>query len=145
MGTNQIRGYQKGYNVLTNAGDFPYLVTDVLAFDQNIIKERPDDIQNIVLSMFEAQEFQKTNTEEAVRIMAEAVNIDPKAMLAGLEAIFMTDLDENFKVMNPSNDPTLQNAIDVIATFYLERGQISYMPTFDELIESKFVNQLNQN
>jgi len=136
---------EKGYNVIANAGDFPYLVTDVLVFDQNIIDKRPDDIQKIVQSMFEAQEFQKTNTDEAVRIMAEAENVDPKAMLAGLEAIFMTDLDENFKVMNPSNDPTLKNAIDVIAKFYLERGQISYQPTFDELIESKFVNHLNQN
>jgi len=66
-------------------------------------------------------------------------------MSLGLEAIFMTDLDENIKVMNPSNDPTLKDAINVIATFYLERGQISYHPEFDELIESKFVNQLNQN
>jgi len=136
---------EKGYNVIANAGDFPYLVTDVLVFDQNIIDKRPDDIQKIVQSMFEAQEFQKTNTDEAVRIMAEAENVDPKTMLAGLEAIFMTDLDENFKVMNPSKDPTLKNAIDVIAQFYLERGQISYQPAFDELIESKFVNQLNQN
>ncbi len=136
---------EKGYNVIANAGDFPYLVTDVLAFDENIIKNRPDDIQKIVLSLFEAQEFQISNHDEAIRIMAEAENVDPKAMLAGLEAIFMTDLDENLKVMNPSNNPTLKNAIDVIAKFYLERGQISYTPTFNELIESKFVNQLNQN
>jgi len=136
---------EKGYNVLANAGDFPYLVTDVLVFNQNIIKERPDDIQKIVQSMFDAQEFQKENPDEAVRIMAEAENVSPESMLLGLEAVFMTDLDENIRVMDPSNDPTLQNAIDEIAKFYLERGQISYKPTFDELIESKFVNELNQN
>jgi len=89
--------------------------------------------------------FKKTNPDEAIRIMSEAENIDPKTMLAGLEAVFMTDLDENVKVLNPSNDPALKNAIDVIAAFYLERGQISYASTFDELIESKFVNHLNQN
>ncbi len=66
-------------------------------------------------------------------------------MKSGLEAVFMTDLNENFKVMNPSNDPSLENAIEVISEFYLERGQISYKPSFDELIESKFVNQLNKN
>jgi len=134
---------KKGYSVLANAGDFPYLVTDVLVFDQNIIKERPDDIQKIVQSMFEAQEYQKNNTDESIRIMAEAENVPIESMKLGLEAVFMTDLDENIKVMNPSNDPTLKNAIQVIAQFYLERGQISYEPTFDELIESKFVNKLN--
>ena len=45
---------KKGYSVLANAGDFPYLVTDVLVFTQEIIKERPDDIQKIVQSMFDA-------------------------------------------------------------------------------------------
>jgi len=136
---------EKGYNVLANAGDFPYLVTDVLVFDQEIIEERPDDIQKIIQSLFEAQEFQKANPDESARIMADAENVSLSSMLSGLDAVFMTDLDENIKVMNPSNDPTLKNAIEEIAKFYLERGQISYKPTFDELIESKFVNELNQN
>ena len=139
------KALEKGYSVLANAGDFPYLVTDVLVFSQEIIKERPDDIQKIVQSMFEAQEYQKTNYDESVRIMAEAENVSVESMKAGLEAVFMTDLNENIKVMNPSNDPTLKNAINVIAEFYLERGQISYIPTFDELIESKFVKKLSLN
>jgi len=136
---------EEGYKVLANAGDFPYLVTDVLVFDVIIIEERPDDIQKIVKSMFEAQEFQKSNPTEAIRIMAITEAMSEEAMLDGVNAVFMTDLDENIKVMNPSNDPTLKNAIDEIAKFYLERGQISYKPTFEELIESKFVNELNPN
>ena len=133
---------EKGYNVLANAGDFPYLVTDVLVFDTNIIEERPDDIQKIVKSMFDAQEYQKSNHDESVRIMAEAENVNQESMTLGLEAIFMTDLDENIRVMDPSNDPTLKNAIDEISKYYLERGQISYLPDFYDIIEPKFVNEL---
>jgi len=129
---------------LANAGDFPYLVTDVLVFDKKIIEERPDDIQKIVQSMFEAQEYQKTNPDESIRIMAAAENVDESSMLSGLEAVFMTDLDENIKVMDPSNDPTLKNAIDEISKFYMERGQISYQPTFDDIIEPKFVIELSE-
>jgi len=92
--------------------------------------------------MFEAQEFQKSNPDESIIIMAEAENVSPESMLSGLEAVFMTDLAENIKVMNPLIDSTLENAIDVIAEFYLERGQISYKPTFGDLIEPKFVNEL---
>jgi len=135
---------EKGYNVLANAGDFPYLVTDVLVFDTNIIEERPDDIQKIVQSMFEAQEYQKMHNNESVRIMAEAENVDENAMLAGLEAVFMTDLDENIRVMDPANDPTLKNAIAEISKFYMERGQISYQPTFGDIIEPKFVRELSK-
>ncbi len=135
---------KKGYKVLATAGDFPYLVTDVLVFDQKIIEEQPDDIQKIVQSLFEAQEFQKIYPDESVRIMAEAENVSQEAMLSGLDAVFMTDLDENIKVMDPSNDPTLKNAIDEIAKFYMERGQISYKPTFYDIIEPKFVKELSQ-
>jgi len=95
--------------------------------------------------MFEAQEFQLNNTDDAVKIMAEAENMDYASMRSGLEAVFMTDLNENVNVMNPSIDPSLKNAIDTISQYYMERGQISYIPLFDELIESKFVNQLNKN
>ncbi len=135
---------EKGYNILANAGDFPYLVTDVLVFDQNIIEERPDDIQKIVQSMFEAQEFQKTNPDESIRIMADAENVPLESMLSGLEAVFMTDLDENIKVMDPANDASLKNAIDEISKFYMERGQISYQPTFYDIIEPKFVKELSE-
>jgi len=136
---------EKGYNVLSDAGDFPHLVTDVLVFDQLTIDSRPNDIQKIIQSLFEAQEFQKTNHDEAIRIMAEVQNMDPKFLSSGLEAIFMTNLDENINVMNPSIDFSLANSIDEIGQFYLERGQISYKPSFDELIESKFVNELKKN
>jgi len=142
---NKSEAIEKGYNVLANAGQFPYLVTDVLAFNVDIIEERPDDIQKIVKSMFEAQQFQKTNPTESFRIMAELVGMSEDAMSDGIDAIFMTDLDENIKVMNPSNDPTLKSAINEIANFYMERGQMSYIPSFDEIIESKFVNELNPN
>ena len=134
---------EKGYNVLSNAGDFPYLITDVLVFDQNIIRERTDDIQKIVQSISEAQEFQKLNPQESVKIMAEAENISIESMKSGLEAIFITDLYENFQVMNPSDDPALKNAIKDIGEFYFERGQISYNPEFENIIEPRFVNELS--
>ena len=135
---------EKGYKVLATAGDFPYLITDVLVFDETIIEERPDDIQKIVKSMLEAQKFQKSNPAEAIRIMAEADGMSEDAMSKGLDAIFMTGLDDNIKVMDPSNNPALKNSIDNIAKFYLERGQISYVPSFNDIIEPKFVRELSQ-
>jgi len=134
---------EKGYNILSNAGDFPYLVTDVLVFDQNIINERPDDILKIVECMSEAQQFQISNHDESIRIMAEAESMSVESMAEGLEGVFVTDMYENKRVMNPSNDPTLKNIIIDIGKFYLERGQISYKPEFNEIIEPRFVNELN--
>ena len=106
--------------------------------------EVADDIRNIIQSIHEAQEFQKINPDESIRIMAESQNVFREHMLSGLDAIFITDLDENIKVMDFTNNPTLKNSIDDISQFYLERGQISYKPTFDDIIEPKFVFQLRE-
>ena len=135
---------EKGYNVLSNAGDFPYLITDVLAFNLSVIETRPDDIRKIIQSIDEAQKFQITDPDESVRIMAESENVYRDYMLSGLDAVFITNLDENIKVMDFTNDLTLKNSIDDITQFYLERGQISYKPTFDDIIEPKFVLQLRE-
>ncbi len=135
---------EKGYNVLSNAGDFPYLITDVLVFRESIIQERPDDIKKIIQSIIETQEFLKTNPDESIRIMSEMENIEPEILILGLDAVFITNLDENIKVFDPSNDPSLKNSIDNIAQFYMERGQISYKPTFDEIVESKFVMEISK-
>ena len=110
-----------------------------LVGSQNSIKEKMDYLRE-----FEAQEFQKTNPDESIRIMADAENVPLESMLLGLEAVFMTDLDENIKVMDPANDASLKNAIDEISKFYMERGQISYQPTFYDIIEPKFVKELSE-
>jgi NitT/TauT family transport system substrate-binding protein len=134
---------EKGYNILSNAGDFPYLVTDVLVFDQKTITERPDDILKIIKTMSETEQFLKSNPDESLRIMAEAENMSVESMTAGVEGVFMTDLEENFRVMNPSNDPILKNTVTEIGKFYFERDQILYIPEFDKIIEARFVNELS--
>jgi len=139
------KAVEKGYNILANAGDFPYLVTDVLVFSEQTIDEYPDHITKIIQSMFEAQEYQKSNPDESLRIMAEAENVSVESMAAGLEGVFVTDFYENTKIMNPSSDPTLKNIIDEIGEFYFDRGQIAYKPEFNEIIEPRFVNELNSN
>ena len=41
--------------------------------------------------------------------------------------------------MDTLNEPTLKNAIKEIAEFHMNRGQISYDPSFEDIIKSKFV------
>lgn len=93
--------------------------------------------------MFEVQQFQKSNPDESIRIMAEAENMSVESMAIGLEGVFTTDLNENIKVMNSSIDHTLKNVIDEIGKYYFERGQIPYIPEFNEVVEPRFVNELS--
>jgi len=133
---------EKGYKILSTSGDYPYLLSNVLSFDVNIIKERPDDIRNIVKSFFEARDFLETNPDEAISIMSESVGIPENVIRDGISAVWFPDLEENSRVMDPSIDPALKNIIDDMIEFYTERGRISQTLTFEDIVEPKFVQEL---
>ena len=134
---------KKGYKILGKAGDVPGIITDVLAFNAEIIKERPDDIQRIVKSMLEARDFVYTNRDEALEIMSKAEGVGKEEMDRGINGVHQPDLKENIKAMRKSKKTTsLYGSGECIAEFYLNRGQLSHVPNFDEIIEAKFVNEL---
>ena len=136
---------QKGYNILCTAGDMPGIITDLLVFDSEIIKERPEDIQAIVKSIAEAQEYRDANWEESVEIMAKAVKMSYQDMESGLRGVEPLDLEANIYAMKESNDTkSLYGSGKFIAGFYLERGQLPLLPDFDEIIEPKFVSDLKK-
>lgn len=134
---------EKGYKILGEAGDVPGIITDVLAFNAKIIKMRPDDIQRIVKSILEARDFVYTNRDEALEIMSRAEGMTREEIKQGIEGVHQPDLGENILAMQESKESTSIYVVgEMIADFYLNRGQLSSIPDFDEIIEPRFVNEL---
>lgn len=137
---------KNGYKVLAYSSGFsPGVIVDVLIFRSDIVEKRSQDIKAIVKALLEARDFIYSNKEEAIIIMAEAEGVSKEDMSSGLSGIRFPDLKENMEILNKSEKPTsLYASGDVISKFYMERGQLSEVPDFDEIIEPKFVNQLNR-
>jgi len=136
---------QKGYKILAKAGDIPGIITDVLAFNAKVVKERPDDIQEIVKSILEARGFIYSNRDEALEIMSRAEGMSKEEMRQGMDGVRHPDLKENVKGMQKSEEMiSLYGSGRVIVDFYLSRGQLSQLPNLDEIIEPKFVMQLGE-
>ena len=137
---------EKGYRVLAEAGDNPGIISDLLVFHSRVIQERPDDIQAIVKSLVEAQEYRDANWQESIEIMAKAVKMSTQEMESGLRGTRQLDLQGNIEAMRQSDDPiSLYMSHQFIAVFYLDRGQLPTPPDFDRIIDSTFVNQLARN
>lgn len=134
---------EKGYKILAKAGDIPGLITDVLAFNAEIIEERPDDIKAIIKSLFEARDFVYSNKEEALEIMSGFEGMSVEEMESGIKGINHPDLKGNIEAMKKTEKTTsLYTSGEMIIDFYLNRGQLLHIPDLDELIEPKFVNEL---
>ena len=136
---------QKGYKILAKAGDIPGIITDVLAFNAKVVKERPDDIQEIVKSILEARDFIYSNRDEALEIMSRAEGMSKEEMGKGIDGVRQLDLKENIKEMQKSEKMvSLYGSGKMIIDFFLSRGQLSQLPDFDEIIEPKFVIELSE-
>ncbi|MCH8844330.1 MAG: ABC transporter substrate-binding protein [SAR324 cluster bacterium] len=133
----------KGYKILAQAGDSPGIIADLLVFRADLIEERPEEIQAIVQSMVEAHEYREEHWDESIRIMAKAVGMSEAEMVSGLRGTKQIGRDGNRDALNKSDAPdSLHNTGEFIVNFFMKRGQLSSIVSFNEIIEPKFVNNL---
>ena len=132
------RALEKGYKILAKAGDYPGIITDILSFTPKIIEERPDEIRAIVKSLFDARDYLKAHRDEAVKIMADEMGMSNEEMLSGLEGVYQPNLKENSELLTTS----LYTTGELIADFYLKRGQLSHTREIKDIVEPKFVAEL---
>ena len=134
---------EKGYVILGTAGDTPGIISDVLAFDSQIIKQRPEDIQAIIRSLSEAKDFLDNNRQEALEIMANAEGMSIEEMDEGTNGVHILSLQENIAAMKQSKDMTsLYTSGEAIINFYLHRGQLFHKPDLNDIIEPRFINNI---
>ena len=137
------RAVNKGYKILGKAGDMQGLITDILAFGSEILQERPDDIQRIIKSLFEAKEFIKANREKAVTIMAKATGMSTSEMEEGLKGAHACEVEDNLAAMRPSEElASLSSSGKIISEFLLNRGQLNRMPDMEAIVEPGFIKAI---
>jgi NitT/TauT family transport system substrate-binding protein len=126
----------EGFEVICTAGDLPGIITDVLSFNSKITEQRPDEVQAVIASLQDAKQYYEQNPDESIKIMAEKLGIDSDDLSNGYQGIHLLSHDENLESLL-GNDETrsLRGTGDFIANYYLERGQLSQMPNFDEIID----------
>jgi len=136
---------KNGYKVLASAADVEGVITDILVFRTQVTEERSTDIQAIVRSLVEAQEYLDAHWTNSVKFMAVAVAMSYSDMESGLKAIRRLNLQDNKNAMRKSDSiQSLYRSLAFISNFYFKRGQLSKAPDFDQIIEPKFLNQLSE-
>jgi NitT/TauT family transport system substrate-binding protein len=133
----------KGYIIVATAGDVPGLITDVLAVNDSLIRERYSDVLAMVKSISQAKDFFDTNPEEALKIMVKYEGGTVEKMAAAIKEMRLLDLQDNLKSMEANGDAaSLYSTGKIISDYYLSRGQISSTPVFDEIIDSSFIKKI---
>lgn len=86
-------GKRSGH-VLVSSRDKPGLIVDTVAFRSDVIEQHPEAVAGFIQGYFDAYDYWKANSEEANKIMADALGIkidEFRASLAGLQFVSRED------------------------------------------------------
>ncbi len=136
---------RKGNKVLFTAGSIPGIITDVLGFHSDVVEQRHQDIQAIVKSLIEAEDYYRANKADALKIMSAKSGIGESDIVSGFNGIRLLSLSDNFNTaMNSKSNQTASLYVtgNEIADFFVKRGQISDLPDMIKIVDPTFVEAL---
>jgi NitT/TauT family transport system substrate-binding protein len=129
-----------GSKELFSSKDFPGSIPDHLVVTRKLIKERPQDVQNLVNTWFASLDYIKANQEKAYEIMAKraGVTVDEYKKYASGTKIF--SLEDNLKAFSAGNNiSSLPYAAKEISKFLLEANLAKQTPELSQLFDDQFI------
>lgn len=132
----------RGKKIFSSA-DVPGLIADVLVFNADVVKRRPDDVKKIIRAWLDAMEWWKEHPDEGVKIMArkaETPVADYKELLNGVK-IFM--LEDNLKAFTRAdNMQYLGYSAAYSARFLKSKNMLESIPDVEKLLDDSFIRAI---
>ncbi|MEQ8189383.1 MAG: OmpA family protein [Candidatus Eremiobacterota bacterium] len=134
-------GNSKNGKILMTSADAQGLILDVIVVRDDVIKNRPKDVQKLVNGWFRGLEYAKQNKDEANKIMAEGLVAfkpeDVDAMLTGLK---FADLQENQTYFGTAKKPgQFVDIFDTAGMIWEQEGLLTKPASGKDKFNSTFV------
>ena len=134
---------ENGYNRLGSAGDVPGLIVDVLMFNEQVVKNRGNEVEAVIRSLIASVEDLIKSPNQGISIMADATGMTELEMRTGMEGVELLDLAGNIDAFQRTSDmSSLYHSAAVIGQFLLDRGQVEAAPRPDRFLEPRFIKEL---
>ena len=131
---------REGSKELVTSDDFPGAIPDLLVMSQNIIDERPDDVQAIVNTWFDTLAFMEENPERSDEIMAARADVTVEELQLFKEGTRMFTIEDNLEAFGDGEDiQYLSAAAEEMAEFMVGVGFIPEAPPLEPILDDQFV------
>ncbi|MEI7025862.1 ABC transporter substrate-binding protein [Paenibacillus sp. y28] len=126
--------------LLFSSKDTPGLIPDLLVFRDKTLKERPEDVKNIIRAWFDALDYWKQNPEESLQIMAKAAETPLEEYRSSANSIKVFSPQDNLNAFKEGKDYTsLHYTGKKTAEFLSKLGMLSSIPDPKSYLDSSFV------
>lgn len=136
-----LQSAKNGARVIFTSKETPGLITDLVVFRNDVLRDRREDIKAFIRGWFQGVDYWKTHPEESKILITKKLNL--KLEEVSTEGIDLLNLEDNLKAFTPgSTTESLYHTAKLYADFYTRTGAISAMPDIQKLINPSFVQQL---
>jgi NitT/TauT family transport system substrate-binding protein len=109
-------------NKLFSTSQIPDEVVDVIAVDNSIIEQRPEDVKKLLRAYHHAIAYTQQNPDESYAIMAQREGITAQEFKDSFEGIYLVSQDEQKDFFK--QDGKLETIVDMTDKVLRESGQI---------------------
>jgi NitT/TauT family transport system substrate-binding protein len=139
------QGGGKRFKVVFSSKDAPGLITDVLVFDDKVIKARPTEITSIIKAYLDGLAYMKSNPNESYKIIGKFMGVSAKEVREQLTGVYNVPAAEMPKAFAKSTATTsYYGSGEVIGKLLLAKGQIKAVPATEATIDAQFVTALTK-
>jgi NitT/TauT family transport system substrate-binding protein len=136
------KGAEANGKVLLSTKDLPGIIIDTVAFREDVINKRPEDVKAFVKAMGEAMDYWKENKKEANEIMAKGLNIDVaefEATETGLK--FFAKEDNETLFGTDSEKGSIYQSAENAIQFYKDQDMLEKDLKADDVINGSFIQE----
>lgn len=128
-------------HILASTRDHPDLIVDCLAFNQEVVKQKPGEVQKIVSALLKAIRFAKDRPQEATAIMAPYFQVEPAKYAKILQGVDFTGVKRNREYFGTSAHPgPIFQVASRASKIWLSAKVIAKPVKPEDIITAKFVS-----
>lgn len=119
----------------------PNAIVDVLAFRNEVIGKRPEDVRKLIQVWFEAMKFIETNPDEAFAIMAKASSVTVPEFKEMWRGVKMYTHKDNLEAFGSVAQPgPYFKTVDDMSTFMMKQKLIDRPVSAISMLDARFLN-----
>jgi len=127
-------------HILASTRDHRNLIVDCLAFNPDLIRKKPEEVQRVVNAILKAIDYAKANPVEASEVVAKYFEVDPKKYRAILGGVEFADLKRNREYFGtPANPGPIFEVAARASAIWRKAGVVSNAMQAKEIITTDFV------
>lgn len=136
------KGAEANGKVLLSTKDLPGIIIDTVAFREDVIKNRPEDVKAFVTAMGEAMDYWKDNKKEANEIMAKGLNIDVAEFEATETGLKFFAKEDNEKLFGTDSEKgSIYQSAENAIQFYKDQELLENDVKAEDVINGSFLQE----